>query len=108
MNNEEVLRIQLTVSKSSSPELYEVLKKAGRYHQCKRIASLALMGLLAEKMTGEVKSGEALSPSTPTDNNAQSEAVVIKLSKEIGNVSHYSIPECAPEMIGNMLDSVGV
>jgi len=46
--NDEVINIQLRISKRSWPEMYEICKKAGPHVRAKRIASLALIGLFYE------------------------------------------------------------
>lgn len=52
---DEVVNIQLRISKLSSPELYEVCKKSGPHARAKRIFALASFGLIIENERAEVR-----------------------------------------------------
>jgi hypothetical protein len=107
-NDDEVLRIQLRVSRKSAPELYEVLKAAGRYHQCKRISVLALKGLLAESGTVAVGMPHLVPAPEPIKNEVKDKLDASNPGKNTGDGTHYDIPESARDAICGMLDSFGL
>ena len=103
---DEVLRFKVTVNPVSS-ELYEVLYKAGKYYRSRKLLELALLGLAVEKgrlmispplVTAPAKLSVAVPAAPPTQPSS------INQSDEPQH--KYQIPDCAAQLIGDMLDSM--
>lgn len=111
----DIIRMQLGVTKSGDPELYEVLRVAGPYHRAKRVQRLASYGLsvinghqVATNTPKAVSMDSASSlPSPVVASSTQpknSEADTLVTNKN--NKPHYLISDEADELLGAMLTNM--
>ena len=92
----KALRFQIQISPESQPALFEALNEAGAYYRSKRMLSLALSGLMAERSKSlHEQTKPALTANKPQDARDKKAAMSASITAIPEPVS--SEPEHQPE-----------
>lgn len=111
--NTRIFRIQLYVSLDSYPELFDVLKDAGRYYRGRKLLKLAMDGLSVRNgmvvlSGGSSRESTAAATASTPPTKAKAKAIERKQEDVSSSAPHYAIPDSASELVGNMLDEMGL
>jgi hypothetical protein len=98
------VRIQMRISQSSYPELYELLNNIGIYHSSRKVLQLAVAGLTREL---EAAKSNLVQNKEPPEAKVQASIKSIEEVQPDQSIKQYKIPASASAEIGDMFESMG-